>query len=194
MTSSHWSYFTSQINLHNSAEILRVLIVPVKTSEDSHLPGAVDAADWGYSRGSQQPGGLGPSEGQEGSLPGTGKVLLRGQTRSLQGHEAPLPAPARQLATSVCLSISVPCNLHPNPFPLLLQGSSEKVLPPELGDPAPCASCAIVSGPRWHSRSAAAPPRDKPSRPISLSCVPCMMCSLRTPWVQQRDRQRREER
>lgn len=114
MTSSHWSYFTSQINLHNSAEILRVLIVPVKTSEDSHLPGAVDAADWGYSRGSQQPGGLGPSEGQEGSLPGTGKVLLRGQTRSLQGHEAPLPAPARQLATSVCLSISVPCNLHPS--------------------------------------------------------------------------------
>lgn len=139
------------------------------------------------------------------SLQGTGKVALGGQTGSFSGcaqaptrdpsfPRDPLPAPARQLTMTVCLSVYVSCTLHPSPFPLLLKASSGKVLLPELGVPVPCASCTIVSGPRWHSRSAAAPPWDKPSRMMSLSCVSCMMCSLQTPWVQQMDRQRREER
>jgi hypothetical protein len=179
--------------------------VPVKTSEDSHLPGAVRCSKLGMPPGKSE-------TRWPKSLQGTGEVPLRGSNRVSPGcYRLPLgmpgslerggttsshPTPAQQLTVSLCLSVCpsvhVPCNLHPSPCALLQSGSG-KILPPELGVPASCASCAIVSGPRWHSRSAEVPSGVKPSRPMSLSCASCMMCSLRTPWVQQRDRQRREE-
>lgn len=152
MTSSHRSYFISQINLQNSTEILCVLIAPVKTSEKLPSAGAVDAARLGD------------------ALPGLG-------TRGRPGRCLPPAQPGLVPGglSAVCFSVGDPSDLPQNesPSPPLTreqQGGGLRHRTPGSPSPAPRAplspgeaavpgrarrQCCRAQGP-----SAPAPPPD----------------------------------
>lgn len=125
MTSSHRSYFISQINLQNSTEILCVLIAPVKTSEKLPSAVAVEAARLGDAL---------PGPGTRG---GPGRCLPPAQ-----------PGLAPGGLSAVCLSVADPSDPPPTepPSPAPHQEAARgRSPPPDTGVPVSCPSCTPQS-------------------------------------------------